>query len=113
MSIVVLAPSRGRPDKAAEMAQSFRETVALPDTRLVIVVDADDPTLAEYRLGAAAELLVLPLAQSGDLVRATNTASARYWNEDHVIGNVGDDHRFRTPGWDRRRRPFLAGHRLR
>jgi hypothetical protein len=47
-------------------------------------------------------MLVLPAAETGDLVRATNSASmplARAYPES-ILGNLGDDHVCRTPGWD-------------
>lgn len=107
MSIVVLCPSRGRPDKAAEMVQSFRDTTLRLDTTIVVVVDADDPTLDGYArhwpLGLPERpfLMVLKPGETGDLTRATNTAASRVWDDDDIIGHVGDDHRFRTVGWDR------------
>lgn len=115
--IVVLCPTRGRPDKAAEMIASFRETVALFATQIVLVVDRDDPAVLDYlRIPALfteaaggsplrppdrPSVMVLDAEHTGDLTAATNTAAARVWGDDCIIGHVGDDHRFRTPGWDK------------
>jgi hypothetical protein len=105
--MVVLCPSRGRPDKAAEMVASFRETTLRLDTTIVVVVDIDDPTLDGYTrhwplgLPDRPYIMVLRRDETGDLVRATNTAASRVWHDDDIIGHVGDDHRFRTVGWDR------------
>jgi hypothetical protein len=73
-------------------------------------VDADDPSLPAYRAlrwpgEFAAEVTLVRLGpdETGDLVRATNTVSMRVArNDPHaIIGNLGDDHRPRTKGWDR------------
>lgn len=101
--ITVICPTRGRPERAGAMAASFHDTAALIATALVLVVDADDPTLAEYRtLGET--LVVLAPEDTGDLVKATNTVALRVAadGETTIIGHVGDDHLFRTSGWDSR-----------
>lgn len=115
--IVVLCPSRGRPDKAAEMLTSFRETAVLLATEMVLVVDEDDPTLEGYlalpsqftvpRHGPLAppnppRIMILKPNETGNLTAATNTAAARIWDDDIIIGHVGDDHRFRSESWDKR-----------
>jgi hypothetical protein len=45
--------------------------------------------------------MVLSPHETGNLTRATNTAASRVWGDDCIIGHVGDDHVFRTRGWDR------------
>lgn len=110
MSIVVVLPSRGRPQRAWEAIQAIRETAALVDTRVVLAVDDDDDELEAYRAlrwplphRAEVSLVVLRPDETGDLVRATNTVSMRVALEDPtaIIGNLGDDHLCRTPGWDK------------
>lgn len=114
MNLVVVIPSRGRPDAARDAFLAIRETAARVSTRVVIAVDADDPTLPGYRSAVRSvshpaigidppQLVVLEGDETGNLVRATNTLSLRVAREDPrcVIGNLGDDHRARTPGWDR------------
>lgn len=99
------------------MIRSLRETALLFSTQVILVVDRDDPELDGYlRIPAQfteaaggrplrppdrPSVMVLDPDLTGDLVRATNTAAARVWDDDVIIGHVGDDHRFRTPGWDR------------
>lgn len=99
------------------MVRSFRETTHLLATNLILVVDSDDPHLGEYidipgRFMApsggkplappdAIHVMVLRADETGSLTKATNTAAKRVWDDDVVIGHVGDDHLFRTPGWDR------------
>lgn len=112
MSIVVLCPTRGRPDRAADAFRSFQETKVRRDTRLVFVVDADDPTIETY-LGFARGwqgkyaidpdapyMVVLFDDETGDLVKATNAKVHRFWDRFDIIGHIGDDHLFRTSGWD-------------
>lgn len=99
MSITVLCPSRGRPDKAAEAFASFTSTKTEPITTMIFVVDADDPTIEEYR---ALDLPVQSYAHSGGMGAALNAAAEAWWGDCSVLGFVGDDHRFRTPGWDQK-----------
>ena len=40
------------------------------------------------------------LVEGGTLTKPTNEAVALIWDADSIIGHVGDDHIFRTPGWD-------------
>lgn len=112
--IVVLCPTRGRPHAALEMAKSFRDTATLFATELILVVDSDDPLLGEYAdvvnsasLNVSSTRIYLPpnsvrlmVVPGGSLTKATNDAAARVWDDDCIIGHVGDDHRFRTVGWD-------------
>ena len=115
--IVVLCPTRGRPDLAGEMIESFRKTTVLLASEVILVVDDDDPELDGYlRLPDSfndissgplkppnpVRVMVIPIAEGGSLTAATNTAAKRVWDEDCIIGHVGDDHRFETVGWDGR-----------
>lgn len=110
--IVVVLPSRGRPARAREAVQAIRDTASLVTTSVVLTVDGDDPELEAYRAlrwgppyRAETFLTVIDDPRStGDLVRATNTVAMRIAEDDPhaIIGNLGDDHVCRTPGWDRR-----------
>lgn len=113
--IVVLCPTRGRPDTAAEMLTTFRATAHLLATEIILVVDSDDPEVEGYLqlpsqfMGAGAGLLqppnpprVMVIDDGGSLTAATNSAARRIWDDDCIIGHIGDDHRFKTPGWDKR-----------
>jgi hypothetical protein len=97
MTTLVLCPSRGRPEKAAELLGTFVRTAELPTTKLAFILDEDDATAQLYPEGS----YVVPRGRPG-MADALNLIAAReacLWD---VIGFVGDDHRFRTPGWDRR-----------
>lgn len=113
MTITVVIPSRGRPARAREAIDAIRQTAVLVSTEVILVVDEDDPELAGYfgvtraaQFGDFAPqvaLVTLRAEQTGNLVRATNTVSMRVAraDPDAIIGNLGDDHLCRTPGWDR------------
>lgn len=105
MSIVVLCPSRGRPEAAAEAYQSFLATKRQPTTQMLIVIDRDDPKFGAYRNAPVGELWLptvvpdYPRTRRG-MVDPVNAVAATLWDTESIIGFVGDDHRFRTPGWD-------------
>lgn len=108
--VVVVIPSRGRPAAAAEAIGAIRATASLVSTVVVLGVDADDPAVADYRTPAVTgkygpEVAVVTLAanETGNLVRASNALARRVAAADPraVIGNLGDDHRTRTPAWDK------------
>jgi hypothetical protein len=123
-NVVVLCPTRERPEKAAEMVESFRDTATTLATEIVLVVDDDDLRLADYLAlpdkfnkrssgplwpPDPVRVMVIPVAEGGSLTAATNTLAARIWGEDCIIGHVGDDHRFETNGWDKRIMEALHG----
>lgn len=110
MSVVVVIPSRGRPDAAAACIASIQQTAQLVDTSVLLAVDANDPQADDYRtvvwalpFHALVSLVVLPVEETGNLTRATNTAAMRVAEDDPtaIIGVLNDDMRARTPGWDR------------
>lgn len=112
MNVVVVVPTRGRPEAARQTVAAIQETAVRVSTRIVLAVDRDDPELAAYRRMVDGlhpleyredpVLVVLDRDETGDLVKATNTVSMRIAREDPgcIIGNLGDDHRPRTLGWD-------------
>lgn len=127
MSILVIAPSRGRPGQAGELWASMRETAELLDTRLLLAVDSDDPNVAaylalretgEHRFGFDVDRLIVRVLQpdeTGNMVMAMNTAVAPFLDQHELmVGMVNDDQRFRSKGWDRRvyetllRKPGIA-----
>jgi hypothetical protein len=98
--LVVIVPSRGRPDAAVELAEAFTETGA--QCRLVFALDDDDPTHAQY----AKALTKYPAAvhigpAPSTMVHAMNAVANLYRDDAFALGFMGDDHRPRTTGWDR------------
>lgn len=102
-------PSRGRPQRAYEAIQALRRAAVRVDTSVVLAVDADDPECNAYHdltfggTGPEVTRVTLMSADTGNLVKATNTVSLRIAADDPdaIIGNLGDDHVVRTFGWDR------------
>lgn len=105
MSVLALCPSRGRPAAAAEALASFLDTRRDPASRLLFVVDRDDPTQHDYPVGATH--LVTP---GGTMAAALSAAAGdrSVLRDATVVGMIGDDCRFRTPGWDVTFRDHLA-----
>lgn len=94
--LVVLVPTRGRPENIVELLQAFKDTNA--EANLVIVCDEDDPKLEEYKATGASGL-VYPREGKGmakPLNKAANELAYRY----DFFAFMGDDHRPRTQGWD-------------
>lgn len=113
--IAFLVPSRGRPEAAAEVLESFVATDGFDAAGLAFVVDADDDRLDDYRdlahtrdLGAGDYFGVIVLSAHGQrgMVRALNVAASAAASPagdiPFALGFMGDDHRLRTPGMTRR-----------
>lgn len=98
--LVVVVPSRGRPDAARELWQSFADTCTA-GTQLVFALDDDDPTRGDYPDGPT-----IWTGPNKSMVEALNGAATGYAEglfgmaPPVAIGFMGDDHRPRTNGWD-------------
>ncbi len=95
MSLLVICPSRGRPDKALEAYQAFIKHKCNSDTEMVFVLDEDDPTVSEYSVPN----IVIPGGSNG-MGSALNQGAAKFVDDYDILGFIGDDHRFRTACWD-------------
>lgn len=110
--LVVIVPSRGRPQNAEALARAVFDTAERDDTRFILAVDDDDPHRASYLEVARrwqGVLIFIPgprLRLAGTLNAIATQMAAR--PENAAIGFMGDDHRPRTLGWDRRIRDALA-----
>lgn len=105
MEITVLCPTRGNPAALREAYYSFKDTAMEKSSRFVAVVDEDDPSLKDY-VEIAQDIVglkidLVPRGESGTMNKALNFAAMRWKDRAMVIGFIGDDHRFRTKGWDR------------
>jgi hypothetical protein len=107
--IAVVVPTRSRPPAARATIEAIRATAVLVSTVVILGVDADDPCAGEYRapafggqFGPEVAIVTLREQDTGNLVRASNTIARRVAAADPtaIIGNLGDDHRTRTPRWD-------------
>jgi hypothetical protein len=95
VSLLVICPSRGRPDKALEAYQAFVHHKCNSDTEMVFVLDDDDPTVSEYSVPN----IVIPAGSNG-MGAALNLGAAQFVDSYDTLGFIGDDHRFRTACWD-------------
>jgi len=99
-----LCPSRGRPGQVAELREAW-DKVTSPQAALLVAVDADDPELDAY-LADGPVRVIPPLGWLGPILnRLAPGYAPRYGH----IGFLGDDHRPRTPGWDRQLAGALHG----
>lgn len=108
MKSLVICPTRGRPNAAREAYQSFNATKASADTTMIFVVDDDDPDRDRYEEEGVPVLLI---PSPGNMCGALNHAAK--WALDKTAAEylcfVGDDHHFRTPGWDKTFTSLLEG----
>lgn len=98
--LVVVVPSRGRPEAAAQLAAAFAETCTA-DTLLQFAVDDNDPQQGEYL-----DLVTVGVGYNAGSSRTMNEALNRAATQDvasygpFAVAFMGDDHRPRTKGWD-------------
>jgi len=111
---IVLCPSRENAAGALEMVRSAYKTMQRIGTEIIIVIDEDEPQVDAYLEIAnvkdrpyGSEPPRIMVVEGGSLTKATNEAVERIWDVDAIVGHVGDDHRFITPGWDNRIRSVL------
>lgn len=105
--LIVIVPSRGRPESVHPLAEAFWATCTA-DTVLLFVVDASDPKLDEYKAAVdlehkAGRAIGFGTGPSTTMVEALNGAAEMLANDDDTpfaIGFLGDDHCPRTVGWD-------------
>jgi hypothetical protein len=97
MAILAICPSRNRPHQADEVLESFMRTRQDKRSRLVFVVDEDDETIGQYP--AEYVYRVPPTGKMGGAL-ALAVADKSVLGDATSVGMIGDDNRFRTPGWD-------------
>lgn len=105
--LLMIVPSRGRPQNAAALLDAWGQT-ATGAADLLIAVDEDDPELAGYQalhvLDRWRPELGVPRWDFGERLRLGGTLNAvatKYASDYRMLGFLGDDHRPRTSGWDR------------
>lgn len=106
MSMIVIVPSRGRPQNIERLVGDWLDT-ATTDADLRVVIDADDPELDRYLKIEEAPFLEIEVQQQRGLNRILNAAAiieASYYG---IVGFMGDDHAPRTIGWDQKIRDVL------
>ncbi len=100
--LLVIVPSRGRPDAVYELARRIADT-AQALTALIVAVDLSDPTAQEYPLAAAAAPSLpglLTLENSRNAAEALNLAARRYAPGVRHLAYLPDVQLPTRPGWD-------------
>jgi hypothetical protein len=101
--LLVIVPTRGRPQNAARLQRAFDDTDSLNAT-LLFVVDHDDPELPAYWTAAGDGRIRHLTVHDGEtgtgMTAALNRAAAQFTDIYDHLGFMGDDHLPRTAGWD-------------
>lgn len=105
--MLVIVPSRGRPQNIRDLITQWVATDAC--AVLVVAVDDDDPTLEDYKIVVAecdSQRVQLVVGRRLRLAGTLNEVAYERVNRlgmvpMDIIGFMGDDHRPRTPQWDR------------
>lgn len=106
--ISLLCPTRGRPTGVREFAESALGTAA-GAVEIVFVADSDDAEGA-----SAIRLLDREHPHVTSVIVDERLVLSEYWNlaaaiaSGSILGHMGDDIRFRTPGWDQAVRGAFA-----
>lgn len=101
--LLVIVPSRGRPESVARMVDAWTETGAYADgAMLVFAIDGDDPLHAAYEDRASGRALMLTINRWTPMVAKLNRIAVGLAGDHHAIAFLGDDHLPRTLGWAKR-----------
>jgi hypothetical protein len=108
--LLVIVPSRGRPESVARVAEAWRNTAAHADATLVFAIDGDDPRHADYfdqdlpDIGAVQVqfmafpqwMPMVPKLNACAVAAAGASGAGVQWGG---IAFMGDDHLPRTEHW--------------
>lgn len=103
--LLVIVPSRGRPQNIKRLINGFQKTKTNQNTALLIAVDEDDPELDGYLaltnddLPDWVSIVKSKRMRLGGTLNFYANQEASSWD---IIGFMGDDHLPLTFGWDQR-----------
>lgn len=101
--LVVLVPSRSRPESVRRMVDAWHATGAFGVAKLAFVVDMDDAQIEEYgRELDRPEVETVAMAAWQPMVPKLNLAASWAINDAPAVAFMGDDHLPRTPMWANR-----------
>jgi len=92
--LLIITPTRGRPDSVLRLAQAVAET-AVAETDLIYAIDDDDASCDGLDPGV---MVVRGTRQT--CTAWTNEIAAELGPAYRAVASLGDDHLPRTPGWD-------------
>jgi glycosyltransferase involved in cell wall biosynthesis len=95
-NLVILVPSRNRPESIAELIKSLDETETESD--LIVVIDSDEPQIEAY-LELGCDVLMVEKNGKG-MAKPLNFAANHFRDKYRHFAFLGDDHRPRTKNWD-------------
>ena len=96
--MVILVPSRNRPQNIAQLIDALDETDTTAD--LIVIVDDSEPQMDAY---LELDCDVFMVAKDGrGMAKPLNAAANHFRNKYHHFCFLGDDHRPRTKNWDRK-----------
>jgi hypothetical protein len=98
--LLVIVPSRGRPQHIAALHDAWQATSA-GVASLLVAVDNDDATLPEYQRVCDERGIWLEVGPRLRLGGTLNKLATKFADTYGAIGFLGDDHRPRTGGFDR------------
>ena len=97
--LVVLIPTRGRPDNAIALEQAFVETNT--KAKRFYIVDFNDETRSEYSWKLPVESVIMIHNETGGMAYPLNYIARQFTGEFDNFAFMGDDHRPRTANWDK------------
>lgn len=100
--LIVIVPTRGRPQNVAPIVEAWEKTGAFSDGAcLKFAIDGDDPLRAEYvtQIGKHLPAFWRTEPEWLPMVEKLNRAALHAAESSSVVGFAGDDHLPRTEGW--------------
>lgn len=98
--LVMLVPTRGRPQNAVRLHRQFTATTTHGLTDLWFIVDDDDPKVDEYHALGLPMFTHYPDRHGHGMVAALNAFANAVKNDYPYVGFMGDDHFPETSLWD-------------
>ena len=94
--LLVMVPTRGRREQCERLLETFTATATCAD--LLFILDPDDAAYDGMQWGEAATCVLEPREYLSGKLNKTGMAMAGLYP---VLMWCGDDHVFKTPGWDK------------
>lgn len=100
--LLVLCPSRGRPDRIMGMLESFEKTTNHDSTRIQVLLDKDDPCIKEYFRVLPSYVKIKVFDRQYDKTLTTEILNRAFLQDDdfEFYSVTNDDMEYLTKGWD-------------
>jgi hypothetical protein len=98
MKMMVLAPSRGRPENALRLLDRFYDTTSM-ESDIRIIIDEDEPRKQEYNQLLMGDY-IMSFGERLRLGALLNKYGTAYAPNHEIIGFMGDDVYPSNAGWD-------------